>query len=330
MSQSIVIIVDSVKGNIKPVVYEAIEAGRRLHDQATIHCILCGEVVAQTTVQSLQDAGVSKIEQIEMNAAFIYSSRNFITGLTKRLQEKKCNVVIFAGESFSRVIMPQVASRFLIEPVLGVTDVRVEGTVYTYERFVKNAHYIEELESTEAMQFFSVRANHFIPREQENISESGVSMTIHPYETDEFEKEVVEAKRQKRTIYPKALSDAEIIVSGGRGIHDEATFKQLIELSDIVGGTVGGARGAYEAGYCRESQLVGQSNTKVSPNLYIAFGISGSNQHLGGIMETETIIVINPDLNANIYTHADYGIVGKADEVLPILIEEIQTKGYFQ
>lgn len=238
------------------------------------------------------------------------------------IRESGADAVLMAHSAIGRDLAPKLAARFDAGQVSDIIDLESDGAqtvftrpIYAGKAFTKNV-------ISEGIVFATVRPNNLPSGEpdrsrQANVVPVAVDLPADALRT--FVREVV-----KKSTGSVDLSEAKIIVSGGRGVKSADGFKPLQELADVLGAAVGASRGACDAGYCDYSLQIGQTGKVVTPDLYIACGISGAIQHLAGMSNSKVIVAVNKDPEAPIFKVADYGIVGDLFEVVPVLTEELK------
>ena len=229
--------------------------------------------------------------------------------------------ILFAATATGKDLAPRVAARLGLGLASDVTGLALTDGAVIATRPVYAGRAIQKVKLRGSPALVSVRPNTFQPRARDDARTGGVEpVSVPPFEA---RVRVTAAKAPEKAALD--VTEASIVVSGGRGLKDPANFKLLEELADALGNTaVGASRAVVDAGWRDHAAQVGQTGKTVSPGLYIAVGISGAIQHLAGMRTAKTIVAINRDKDAPIFKLADYGIVGDLFEVLPRLTEEIR------
>lgn len=230
------------------------------------------------------------------------------------------DVVVSCASAFGKDLMPRVAQALeagMASDIVGVEE-GDDGLVYRRPMFAGNVVAFMQVETDKAV--VTVRQTDFDAAEAED-SDSDVEdvdveeNTIEGKELVDFKK-VVSARPD--------LSEARVVVAGGRGLKSEENFKMLEELTDLMGGALGATRAAVDAGFVSNDLQVGQTGKIVAPDLYFAIGLSGALQHLAGMKSSKVIVAINKDEEAPIFAISDYGLVADLFNVVPEIIESVK------
>jgi electron transfer flavoprotein alpha subunit len=230
------------------------------------------------------------------------------------------SAIVFAATAQGKDLAPRVAAKLGVSCATDVTDLDLDGGKVTVTRPVYAGKALQRLVLTAAPALLSIRPNTFPLGEKAKGKGENVDLDV-PAFTQRVTVTGIKAPAQAAL----DVSEATIVVSGGRGLKDPANFKLIEELAAAFGtAAVGASRAVVDAGWREHSAQVGQTGKTVSPTLYVAVGISGAIQHLAGMRTSKVIVAINKDQDAPIFKVADYGIVGDLFEVVPRLTEEIR------
>ncbi|MDO8651725.1 MAG: electron transfer flavoprotein subunit alpha/FixB family protein [Undibacterium sp.] len=296
----------SLKGSTLNTITAAIQCG------GDVHVLVAGHNAAAVAQAASQIAGVSKV--------LLAEAAHFADGLAENIAEQVLAIsaayshILAPATAYGKNILPRVAAKLDVSQISEITKVDAPDT---FERPIYAGNAIATVQSADAIKVITVRSTGFDAAVNggsaavENIAavaDSGKSVFVS--------REVAKSDRPE-------LTAAKVIVSGGRGMGSGEAFKLLEPLADKLGAAMGASRAAVDAGYVPNDWQVGQTGKIVAPQLYIAVGISGAIQHLAGMKDSKTIVAINKDPEAPIFSVADYGIVGDLFEIVPQLIAEL-------
>jgi electron transfer flavoprotein alpha subunit len=296
--------------------------GRRLADklEGRLHALVMGEG------SDLLTAGLARIADAVMLAdqpqLTNYQPETYLSTLVQILRPLSARAVLLGNDTYSQELAPRLAHRLGGSAVGDVVELRVTNNQFFVGRQVYGgkAQAVIELKRSPAVAWLRARA--FAPAKgresQAEISHSSLDVPV------DDRTRLVERKREE--LGEVKLEEARVIVSGGRGIGGPEPFeKELKPLAELMGAQMAASRAACDAGWVLPSWQVGQTGKKVSPDLYLAIGITGASQHMAGISEAKTIAAINTDPDAPIFKHSRFGIVEDYRKVVPLLREKLDS-----
>ena len=320
MSKKVLVLGEVREGSLRNVSFEAIAAGKKIAAGGEVVGVLLGDSVAGVA-NELIAYGADRVITVEHPHLKNYTSDGFSQAFLAVQEQENADAIVFGHTSLGKDLSPKIASRLKSGLISDVTEIEGEGDSALFIRPIYSGKAFEKVKVKDGIVFFTIRPNNIEPLAKEagrTGDVSSISVDITNLRT--IIKEVV-----RKSTDGVDLSEAKVVVAGGRGVKSEEGFEPLKELANLLGGAVGASRGACDAEYCDYSLQIGQTGKVVTPDLYIAAGISGAIQHLAGMSNSKVIVAINKDPEANIFKVADYGIVGDLFEVIPMLIEEFKA-----
>ena len=319
--------IETMNGDAVSVGLELLGPGRQMANttRQSLVAVIIGHQV-EKVAKSAVDHGSDKVILLDEEIFAQYNTEVFTEAMYWLIEKYKPDTVLFGATSTGRDFAPRIASRVKTGLTADCTGLEIDaetGNVqWTRPAFGGNLMAVIECPNTRP-QMGTVRPGVF----KKALSE-GVVLSA------EIIRETVKVQTKSRTKLIEKITDvaenivnleeAEIIVSGGRGLGKPENFALIKALADAFGGAIGSSRAAVDAGWISHAHQVGQTGKTVGPKLYIACGISGAIQHLAGMSSSDTIVAINKDPEAPIFSVADYAILGDILEVLPILTEEVK------
>ncbi|CAG9611504.1 Electron transfer flavoprotein subunit alpha [Bacillus rhizoplanae] len=319
MARKVLVMGEVRDGSLRNVSFEAVAAAKTIAEGGEVVGLLLGESVA-SFAKELIHYGADRVVTVESDKLSSYTSDGYAQAFLAVYEEEKPEGIVFGHTALGKDLSPKLAAKLHAGLVSDVTALEVAGGNVVFTRPIYSGKAFEKKIVTDGVLFATIRPNNIAPLEKDEAREGDVSsVTVDVKDLRTVIKEVV-----RKTAEGVDLSEAKVIIAGGRGVKSEEGFKPLKELADVLGGAVGASRGACDAEYCDYSLQIGQTGKVVTPDLYIACGISGAIQHLAGMSNSKIIVAINKDPEANIFKVADYGIVGDLFEVLPLLTEEFK------
>jgi electron transfer flavoprotein alpha subunit len=302
------------EGKLKKPSRETLSIGAKLAKSAG------GDLAAFATDRSVAaEVGRYGAKRLYVCPAGDYSTELYAAALQQAIAQIQPAIVLFGGTSNGRDLAPRIAARLNVGVASDVDKLEWAGGKLRARRPVYSGKAFATVEVTGTPAIATTRPNAFPVAESGGGAAEVVDIAVPSIQA---KAKVIETKTSEAD--ELTIAEADIIVSGGRGLKEAANFSLIRDLAHAIGGAVGASRATVDAGWIDHQHQVGQTGRVVSPNLYIAAGVSGAIQHLAGMSTSKHIVAINKDPEAPIFRIADLGVVGDLFQIVPALTEEVK------
>lgn len=324
---SSLVLAEQNHGKLQPATLHAVTAAKQLGGPVTM--LVAGKGIAEVASAASAVEGVEKV-LVADDATLEHGLAEPTAALLAQVQTKRnFSHLIAASTTFGRNILPRAAALLNIQPVADVIEIQDKDT-YVRPIYAGNALATVKALGDNKTRCLTVRPTAFSAAAVASSSGSSAVAPIEPVDSEELDAAKAESGHSTWVSKTAAvserpeLSQAKVVVSGGRALKNKENFAAIERLADLLGGAVGASRAAVDAGYAPNDLQVGQTGKVVAPELYIAIGISGAIQHVAGMKDSKVIVAINSDGEAPIFQVSDYGLVGDLFKILPELEEELK------
>lgn len=314
-NMSVLVFIDQSEGHIKKSSFEAASYGAKLAEQlgTTAEGIVLGSVTGD--VAALGNYGLKKVYTVADAALNSFDAQVF----TKVIAQAAANadVIVFSNSTTGKAVAPRLSVKLKAGLVSGAVALPDTSNGFTVKKTVFSGKAFANISVTTAKKIIALNPNSF------NIITTGGTAAVEPFAAtiDAAKVTVTNVDLVKGEI---PLGEADIVVSGGRGLKGPENWGMITELAHLLGAATACSRPVADINWRPHHEHVGQTGLAIAPNLYIAVGISGAIQHLAGVNRSKVIVVINKDPEAPFFKAADYGIVGDAFEVMPKIIDAVK------
>lgn len=315
---SVLIFIDAADGHVKKSSFEALTYGAQLAKQlgTSAEGVLLGTVADD--VAALGKYGVSKIHHVANDALNHFDAQVYTKAIADVATAAGATVIVLSHNVTGKAVSPRLSARLKAGLVTGAVGLPDTSNGFVVKKAVFSGKAFAKIAINTAVKIASISPNSF-----QTVAGEGTAEIVAANVTVDAAKVKVTATNKVTGQVP--LSEAELVVSGGRGLKGPENWGMLEELAGLLGAATACSRPVADAHWRPHHEHVGQTGGAVAPNLYIAIGISGAIQHLAGVNRSKVIVVINKDPEAPFFKAADYGIVGDAFEVVPKLIAEVKN-----
>jgi electron transfer flavoprotein alpha subunit len=317
MAQGVFVITEQRDGALRKISYEAVSEGRRVADGlgSDLTAVVLGSDV-EALGEGLKTYGPDKILVVDNPTLAEYTTDAYTNVLAELIKSLDPAVIITGASMQGKDLTGRLAARLDAGVAMDCVAIQIDNGNLTYTRPMFGGKILADVEIEGSPQIVALRPNVM------DITEISRDCSVEKSDVQVGEVKTTIVEKKMETGDKIELTEADIIVSGGRGTGGE--YSAIEELANALGAAVGASRSAVDEGWRPHSDQVGQTGKTVSPTLYIACGISGAIQHLAGMSTSKYIVAINKDAEAPIFSKADFGIVGDLFEIVPAVTAEVK------
>lgn len=324
MGKGIWVFAEQEEGNVRKVTFEILSAARAIADaKGEPLCAVCLGKDISALGDKFAPYGADKVYLVDHEALANYTTDGYAKALCDLISKEAPSTVLMGATVIGKDLAPKVAARVDAGLASDCVEIKLEGDGIVVKRplYAGKAYAEVSFQNTE-IAMASIRPNVLVASAPDASKSAEIVNVTPEISADDIRVNIVETI--KSAADKVDLTEAEIIVSGGRGMKGAENYPIIEALADALGATVGASRAAVDSGWRPVSDQVGQTGKVVSPNLYIACGISGAIQHYAGMGTSKVIVAINKDEEAPIFSKCDYGVVDDLFKIVPPLTEEIK------
>lgn len=317
---SVLVYTENWDGKFKKQTYELVSyaAGIAKMLNTTLTAVSIGKVTEEE-LKTAGNYGADKIINIQNDQLSTLDSQAYAAVLSEVAAKENSKVIVIANNNTGKAVAPRLAVKLKAGIGAGVSRLPLSTDPFTVYKRAYSGNAYAKVDIKSDVKVLTLAQNSFDPVQTENKA------VIENYDATAAASTVkTVVKEVKKQTGKMLLTDADIVVSGGRGMKSPDNWGPLVELANLLGGATACSRPVSDEGWRPHEEHTGQTGKIIAPNLYIAVGISGATQHLAGISSSKYIVAINSDKDAPIFTAAQYGIVGDAMKVLPRLVEAVK------
>ncbi|EHP46426.1 electron transfer flavoprotein subunit alpha/FixB family protein [Odoribacter laneus] len=323
--KDVYVFVEQREGVIQPVAFELLGKARELADQLSqnVVAILAGYGIAEKASELIA-YGADSVLCIDAPELVYYITEPYAQAVTKVVEERKPSILLIGATTIGRDLGPRLSARLetgLTADCTGL-DISEEGDLMMTRPAFGGNLMATILCKEHRPQMSTVRSGVMRMGKKDDTRTGKVENFKVTFDRSKFKVRLLETVKEQKNLID--ITEAKILVSGGRGVGNSEGFKMLEKLAEVIGAEVSSSRAMVDAGVMPHNRQVGQTGKTVRPDVYFALGISGAIQHLAGMEESDFIIAVNKDKYAPIFNAADLGIVGDVNKIIPLLTEKLR------